>query len=83
MGLFRLILLGLLVWLAVRFVRGLLPAGRAARQPPRRPERIDGGDLVEDPQCGVYVPQAHAVPGRAGRYFCSEACRDAYEGRRG
>jgi hypothetical protein len=55
-----------------------------ARRPDPRPSwpgsaRVDGGELVQDPRCGVYVPKATAVKGRNGACFCSEACRDAYE----
>jgi YHS domain-containing protein len=40
--------------------------------------RIDGGELIQDPHCGVYIPKATAVKDRAGACFCSEACREAF-----
>jgi hypothetical protein len=42
---------------------------------------IRGGELVEDPQCGVYIPKEGAIPGPDGRYFCSQECLDAYRRR--
>ena len=44
---------------------------------------VQGGELVQDPQCGVYVPKETAVKGRGGAYFCSEACREAHQGKGG
>ena len=49
----------------------------------RATERL-GGTLVRDPQCGTYVPESGAVRLRTDRetlYFCSSACRDAYQRR--
>ena len=46
----------------------------------RKPERI-GGTLVQDPQCGTYIPQDRAIAhtsGGATIYFCSTTCRDAW-----
>ncbi len=40
-----------------------------------------GGTLVQDPQCGTYLPKSRALALTAGgeaKYFCSPACRDAY-----
>jgi YHS domain-containing protein len=48
---------------------------------PRAP-RIPGEEMVQDPQCRTYVVKGRAVTRRAGgrtRYFCSDACADAYE----
>jgi len=39
--------------------------------------------LVEDPQCGVYVPQSHAVKGPGDLWFCSAECLEAYRRSRG
>jgi hypothetical protein len=40
------------------------------------------GDLVEDPQCGVYIPVEHAVKGPGGKRFCSEECAEAFKNRK-
>ncbi len=40
------------------------------------------GQMVRDPACGLYIPEATAVQGRMGgqvQYFCSTKCRDAYK----
>ncbi len=80
MGIFRLLLYGALLWLLYRLIRGLLPGaaseGRDSRGTPAG-GRLEGGELVQDPVCGVYVPKSTALPGPGGEYFCSEACRDA------
>jgi len=37
--------------------------------------------MVQDPQCGIYLPQREGIPlTHAGRtlYFCSAECRDTY-----
>lgn len=86
MGLIRLLLFVALVWLVVRLVRSLAArpgpkAGEGARRGGPSGGSLDGGELVQDPSCGVYIPKATALPGPAGRFFCSEACRDAH-GRR-
>jgi uncharacterized protein len=50
------------------------------RQRVREVERA-GGTLVQDPQCGTYLPKSRALAIGAGgdaKYFCSQACRDAY-----
>ncbi len=79
--LIRLIFYGVLIWLLVRLIKGLKPKPRVRSSRPRpRPEggTIQAGELVQDPQCGVYVPKESAVPGPDGQFFCSPACRDAY-----
>jgi uncharacterized protein len=51
-------------------------AGRSKRQP----ERI-GGTLVQDPQCGTYLPKDRAIAVTSGggiQYFCSDKCRDEW-----
>lgn len=72
-----LVFLGYALWTAVR--RSLLQGtdDQAARPPSHR----RGEEMVQDPQCGTYVPRHEAVEERRGGqalYFCSTACRDAY-----
>jgi hypothetical protein len=69
----RLILRALGIWQTA-------PARRRPQSPPREAER-SGGTLVQDPQCGTYLPKTRALALGAGtdaKYFCSPACRDAY-----
>lgn len=48
----------------------------------KRPPRIPGEEMVQDPQCRTYVVKDRAlirhIGGRAV-YFCSAACADNYE----
>jgi hypothetical protein len=55
------------------------PPQRRKAPPPVDGERIDGGELVQDPHCGVYVPKGSSVRGRGETHFCSDACRRAHE----
>ena len=78
MGLIRLLILGALLWALVRLVKGLI-----APPQPRTPRssgggQLQGGELVQDPQCGVYIPKETALKGPGGSLFCSPECRDAY-----
>jgi uncharacterized protein len=55
------------------------PGGR----PKRQPERL-GGTLVQDPQCGTYLPKERALTLSAAgttQYFCSDKCRDQWKAR--
>lgn len=78
----------IVLFLLARMVVRLLTGGRAVQRgaaAPRAqtPER-SGGTLVRDPQCGTYVPESRALQVRADGetlYFCSAACRDAYQRR--
>ncbi len=83
MGLIRLLMYGGLLWLLYRLVKGLLgrsggPAASGTQRQARPAGSLDGGELVQDPSCGVYIPKASAFAGPDGRFFCSEKCRDAY-----
>jgi uncharacterized protein len=56
--------------------------GPSPRNRPRaRSERL-GGKLVQDPNCGTYLPEDRAISIQAGsdvRHFCSVACRDQWQ----
>jgi YHS domain-containing protein len=84
MGLLLWILRVLVILLILRYVVALIrgmgaaPARRAA---PRRPIERTGGNLVRDPQCGTFVPEAGSLSiERAGStwHFCSTTCRDTW-----
>lgn len=80
MGLVRLIILGVLVWLLVRLVKGVM-APSQTRVRHRKPDRTETDELVQDPHCGVYIPKETAVKGGRGELFCSPECRDAHRKR--
>jgi hypothetical protein len=79
MGLIRLLILAALAWLLVRLVKGLIaPTRPRAPRSPREGGTLPGGELVQDPHCGVYIPRDTALKGPGGHRFCSPECRDAY-----
>ena len=52
--------------------------GASAREKKRR---MDGDEMVQDPQCKVYVPLDRALERKVGGqtlYFCSEDCAKKY-----
>lgn len=79
----RLLILALFFYLGYlalkKFLRGLPGGGRPPAKSPR------GEAMVQDPHCGVYLPRGEALTKTVGgkrRFFCSEACRDAFSGKR-
>ncbi len=47
----------------------------------RRPDRIPGAEMVQDPLCRTYVVKDRAVTRRISGstvHFCSDACADEY-----
>ncbi|MGK2907932.1 MAG: PP0621 family protein [Desulfuromonadales bacterium] len=43
-----------------------------------------GEEMIQDPQCGTYVPRSDAVTAQLNgttHYFCSTDCRDKYQQR--
>lgn len=85
MGLIRLLqlaLLAVLVWFGVRTFRRWMRNKRQAQvQAGRRPSSRQVMDvMVQDPQCGTYLPRRDAVRAWVKgqeQFFCSKACRDA------
>jgi YHS domain-containing protein len=80
----RVLILLLIVRFVVTMVRQAMArrggANPRERVPRRSPERI-GGTLVQDPQCGTYLPRDRALEVTAGgttHYFCSDRCRDEW-----
>lgn len=81
MALIRWVLLTILVLVVLRLVRFVLapssrpPLRAAARPAPAGPER-----LVQDPVCGLLLPESRAV--RDGEaFYCSQECRRASRAR--
>jgi uncharacterized protein len=87
----RAIILFIIIRFVVLMVRGAL-AGYGSNQAPgpgprtrvrKQPERI-GGTLVQDPECGTYLPVDRAITVHTGggtHHFCSVACRDKWQGK--
>lgn len=80
----RILIIAFLIYLFYRLVRGL-----QGLQAPRRGGASRGNgdvvdDMVQDPNCGTYIPRSEAVVRRVNgeeRYFCSEACAETYKER--
>ena len=78
-------LVRLLIWLIVGFLVYTVfqMVKQAMLKPPGKPPEKTrrGEDMVQDPECGTYVPRNDAVKIQADgktSYFCSTECRDKY-----
>jgi YHS domain-containing protein len=74
-------LLGFVIYTVYQAVRRALSA--PGRRPPEKTSR--GEEMVQDPQCGTYLPKSEACPVQIdGRiiYFCSPECQQAYRNRK-
>ena len=80
MGFFRLLVFLAVVYLFYRVGRHFL--GSAGRIDQREGQgTID--EMVQDPQCGTYIPlreARRAVVGGKKYFFCSKQCEDSFEG---
>lgn len=78
MGIVRLILVILLGYLAYRVVRTVFFKSRL----PPAPSRDSIDEMVQDPECNVYVPMQQAekrvIRGKT-YYFCSTRCAEDFE----
>ena len=58
---------------------------QALLKPPSPPEKTSRGEeMIQDPECGTYVPRNGAVTAQhkgTTHYFCSTDCRDKYQKR--
>ena len=76
----RILIIAFLVFFLYRVVKAIAGFGRPARRTGTDGEVID--EMVQDPQCGTYIPRQEAVRRRiAGEehYLCSEKCASDYE----
>lgn len=78
----KLLLLALLFFLGYSFFQLFFPRRRL---PPKgrdfSPRQTQGEPMVEDPQCGKYLPISEAIKAKVGGkeiYFCSQKCRKEY-----
>lgn len=83
----RYMLIVLAVWLLYRLLRRWMtgfsyPGRDSVRDWDVRPASAVLDVMVQDPQCGVYLPRHEALRVQTAeggeRHFCSEFCRDAY-----
>ena len=78
----RILVVIFVVRLVLQYLSGRrpVPVGRRSQRPTIRA----GGTLVQDPQCGTYIPESKALTvgkGANARHFCSATCRDRWMGR--
>lgn len=75
------IVIGLIYLLREMFSSGSSKtASKPKQKPSPKPARDPDAELlVEDPQCGVFVPLSHSVKGPGDTRFCSEECLNAYK----
>ncbi|MDX2481996.1 MAG: YHS domain-containing protein [Desulfuromusa sp.] len=75
----KLLLLVLCGFVFYSMISGLLRPGKSRRSENRKDE---GEIMVEDPQCGTYLPLSEAIKATIhGRqhYFCSKKCMKEYK----
>ncbi len=82
MGIIRIIIFGLLIYLGYRIVKHLLPSlfGSPGLDASEDSTSRDT-ELVKDPQCGTYFLKQRGVKATVGGReltFCSEECRSKY-----
>jgi YHS domain-containing protein len=80
----KLLLLALLFFLGYSFFQMLFPS--SGKDNKRKSNRgIDGEQMVQDPQCGTYLPLSEAfnatIRGRQ-YHFCSRKCRTLFKKKR-
>jgi len=72
MGLFRLLIIIFLIWLAYYFVRRMLLANQT-KTGRKKPGKLE--NMVRCAKCGLHIPEQEAVKSHE-RYYCSETHRD-------
>jgi YHS domain-containing protein len=78
----KILLLILVGFVVYSMIQGLIrPPQDRSRKVPRNRSR-DGEQMVEDPQCGTFLPLSDAVTARINGYeqhFCSKKCLKEYK----
>ncbi len=86
----RFLILGVLLYIAWRLLRGLFREKIAAEAKKQQTTKVAGSDvqdvLVEDPVCHTLIPKHQAIRLRQDGttyYFCSDKCCDTFIGKQG
>ena len=86
----RLLILGILLYIAWRLIRNLIREKIATEAKKQQKKRAAGSRvqdvLVEDPVCHTLVPKHQAIRLRQDGttyYFCSDKCCDTFTGKPG
>jgi|SoiMethySBSTD1v2_1073268.scaffolds.fasta_scaffold860477_2 uncharacterized protein len=80
-GLLRFLLLVIFIWMCISVVRRLVHLLSLPRQGKEQSQNQEGMLLVQDPQCGRFVPEQDTLKisfHGQGLHFCSQECRDLY-----
>jgi uncharacterized protein len=78
-GLFRIILYGLIAYLAYIVYRFFKAINKASKQP--RIKRQPSGIMVKDETCNTYLPKEDAIKVQyegMDYYFCSQECKEKF-----
>jgi YHS domain-containing protein len=73
------ILLAVAIFVFLKSMRGLFSSVKTRVGHETRP--VEGGEMIQDPMCGVYIPKVKAIEGRVKgeiRFFCSPQCLENY-----
>jgi len=80
----KLLLLALLFFLGYSFIQALFPTQRKG-QNSKGSKSNQGEQMVQDPQCGTYLPLSEAqstnIRGQQ-HYFCSRKCRTEFKNKK-
>jgi len=71
-GLFRVILLALLIWLIIGLYRRFKALGEQRQDQKSKQQSRPIENMVRCEQCGTHVPEKEAIE-RHGHYYCSRA----------
>ncbi|MBW1708557.1 MAG: hypothetical protein JRG97_05935 [Deltaproteobacteria bacterium] len=83
----RWLIIIVLFYLIYRVLKGLIMPRQPFEEEAARPRlnenknNEDAEDLIQDPNCGVYIPKRDAIPAAINgktHYFCSQECREKY-----
>ncbi|MBF0589877.1 MAG: hypothetical protein HQL53_12190 [Magnetococcales bacterium] len=72
MGLIRLIILGALIYFAIRWIINKL---KPPQPSPQVGPEAQSDRLAQCAQCGVWIPQRRSIQ-RADQHYCTERCAD-------
>ncbi len=74
------ILLAVAIYVVFKSMRGLFSSVKTQVGHETRP--VEGGEMIQDPMCGVYIPKVKAIEGRVKgetHFFCSPQCLEQYQ----
>jgi YHS domain-containing protein len=73
------ILLVAVAYIVLKVLQGIFHSMKSKMGPQTR--SLEGGEMVQDPACGIYIPRAKAIEGRVkgeSHFFCSPQCLEKY-----